>query len=38
MSSWIFGSNVPGKKYSLRFYFGRQKDFKAELKKAADLT
>ena len=26
-ASWIFGQNVPGKKYALRFYFGGLKSF-----------
>lgn len=26
-ASWIFGQNVPGKKYALRFYFGGLKGF-----------
>lgn len=30
-SSWIFGANVPGKKYALRFYFGGLKLFYGEL-------
>lgn len=30
-SSWIFGTNVPGKKYALRFYFGGLKLFYGEL-------
>lgn len=30
-ASWIFGSNVAGKPYALRFYFGGLKNFRAEL-------
>lgn len=29
--SWIFGSNVPGKAYALRFYFGGLAKFRNEL-------
>lgn len=35
-ASWIFGSNVPGKPYALRFYFGGLKKFRAELQKVVD--
>jgi cyclohexanone monooxygenase len=30
-ASWIFGQNVPGKKYALRFYFGGLKKFYEEV-------
>ena len=30
-ASWIFGQNVPGKKYALRFYFGGLKGFYAKV-------
>jgi hypothetical protein len=30
-ASWIFGSNVPGKPYALRFYFGGLLRFRNEL-------
>ncbi|KPI36558.1 Baeyer-Villiger monooxygenase [Cyphellophora attinorum] len=30
-ASWIFGQNVPGKKYALRFYFGGLKKFYEEM-------
>jgi cation diffusion facilitator CzcD-associated flavoprotein CzcO len=35
-ASWIFGSNVPGKPYALRFYFGGLKKFRAELRRVVD--
>ncbi|OCK77439.1 cyclohexanone monooxygenase [Lepidopterella palustris CBS 459.81] len=35
-ASWIFGSNVPGKPYALRFYFGGLKKFRAELRRVMD--
>lgn len=35
-ASWIFGSNVPGKPYALRFYFGGLKKFRVELQNVVD--
>ncbi|KAH8778061.1 cyclohexanone monooxygenase [Hyaloscypha finlandica] len=32
-ASWIFGSNVPGKPYALRFFFGGLKRFREEIQK-----
>lgn len=34
--SWIFGANVPGKKYSSLFFFGGLKDYRERLKKIVD--
>lgn len=34
--SWIFGSNVPGKKVSVLFYFGGLSNYRAELRKIAE--
>ncbi len=36
MASWIFGTNVPGKKYALRFYFGGLKAFYEAVQKVVD--
>lgn len=35
-ASWIFGQNVPGKKYALRFYFGGLKSFYEAVQKVID--
>jgi cation diffusion facilitator CzcD-associated flavoprotein CzcO len=35
-ASWIFGQNVPGKKYALRFYFGGLKAFYEAVQKVID--
>ncbi|EXJ72877.1 cyclohexanone monooxygenase [Cladophialophora psammophila CBS 110553] len=35
-ASWIFGSNVPGKTYALRFYFGGLKKFRGEIQSAIE--
>ena len=35
-ASWIFGQNVPGKKYALRFYFGGLKGFYEAVQKVID--
>ncbi|KAK5078566.1 hypothetical protein LTR64_003020 [Lithohypha guttulata] len=34
--SWIFGANVPGKKYSSLFFFGGLKDYREKLQKMVD--
>lgn len=34
--SWIFGANVPGKKYSSLFFFGGLKDYRDKLQKMVD--
>lgn len=34
--SWIFGSNVPGKKHSVLFYFGGLTNYRAELRRIVD--
>lgn len=34
--SWIFGANIPGKKYSSLFFFGGLKDYRRRLKKVID--
>lgn len=31
-ASWIFGSNIAGKPYALRFYFGGLKNFRREIR------
>lgn len=35
-ASWIFGSNVPGKPYAIRFYFGGLLKFREELTKIVE--
>lgn len=35
-ASWIFGSNVPGKTYAIRFYFGGLQKFRGELQSAIE--
>jgi len=35
-ASWIFGQNVPGKKYALRFYFGGLKAFYEAVQKVVE--
>jgi len=35
-ASWIFGQNVPGKKYALRFYFGGLKAFYESVQRVID--
>jgi cation diffusion facilitator CzcD-associated flavoprotein CzcO len=35
-ASWIFGCNVPGKTFAVRFYFGGLKAFRVELQKVID--
>ena len=35
-ASWIFGTNVPGKKYALRFYFGGLAKYHQTLKSVVD--
>jgi len=35
-ASWIFGSNVKGKKYALRFYFGGLAKYHAEVQRMVD--
>ncbi|KIW64611.1 hypothetical protein PV04_09534 [Phialophora macrospora] len=35
-ASWIFGQNIPGKKYALRFYFGGLKAFYEAVQKVID--
>jgi cation diffusion facilitator CzcD-associated flavoprotein CzcO len=35
-ASWIFGSNVPGKEWAVRFYFGGLRHFRSELQKVVD--
>ena len=35
-ASWIFGQNVPGKKYALRFYFGGLKGFYKAVQRVID--
>lgn len=35
-ASWIFGSNVPGKPYALRFFFGGLKKFREEIRKVVE--
>ncbi|KIW60171.1 hypothetical protein PV05_00409 [Exophiala xenobiotica] len=35
-ASWIFGQNVPGKKYALRFYFGGLKAFNEAVQRVID--
>ncbi|KAJ9653510.1 hypothetical protein H2198_007292 [Neophaeococcomyces mojaviensis] len=34
--SWIFGANVPGKKYSSLFFFGGLKEYRRRLKEVVD--
>lgn len=34
--SWIFGANIPGKKYSSLFFFGGLKDYRRRLKEVID--
>ncbi|SMQ50122.1 unnamed protein product [Zymoseptoria tritici ST99CH_3D7] len=34
--NWIFGANIPGKKRTLRFYFGGMGGYNAELQKCKD--
>lgn len=35
-ASWIFGSNVPGKAYAVRFFFGGLKKFRGEIRKVVE--
>jgi cyclohexanone monooxygenase len=35
-ASWILGSNVPGKAYALRFYFGGLQKFRGEIEGAIE--
>jgi len=35
-ASWIFGSNVPGKQYALRFYFGGLSKFRQEIQRTIE--
>ncbi|KAL2429797.1 Cyclohexanone 1,2-monooxygenase [Exophiala dermatitidis] len=35
-ASWIFGQNVPGKKYAMRFYFGGLKAFYGHVQRVID--
>jgi cyclohexanone monooxygenase len=35
-ASWIFGQNIPGKKYALRFYFGGLRRFYEAIQKVID--
>ena len=34
--SWIFGSNIPGKRYSSLFYFGGLKEYRKKLGEVVD--
>lgn len=34
--SWIFGANIPGKRYSSLFFFGGLKDYRRRLKEVVD--